>query len=227
MLEVFRKEIKYSISTVQFYRMKPMLQACLTLDPHCADGAGYQVRSLYFDSYSDGDLFDVLAGVQSKQKIRLRTYDAAADAFKLEYKCKTGTDSIKKSIAVSRSLAMQLAAGRYEKLAQIPGDTARELYARMKMEAYQPRVVVYYRRIAYIARLNDVRITFDYDIGASFDPAALFTDSLLFEPVGETGAGVLEVKYNQFLPGYLETALCGLNALPTANSKYAQSRLLL
>ncbi|MEG1755470.1 MAG: polyphosphate polymerase domain-containing protein [Clostridia bacterium] len=227
MLEVFRKEIKYSASFIDFYQAKPLLGAGLTLDPHCTNDDGYSVRSLYFDSACDDDLFDVLSGLLNKQKIRLRCYDPDDAVFKLEHKCKTGTDSIKQSIPIPRSKARELAQGRFHVLSALPGDTAKELYARMKMGVYQPRVVVNYQRIAYFSPLNDIRVTFDYDVRASFSPSALFDNYAAFEPVMEPCTGVLEVKYNNFLPSYLMTILGGFNALAVSNSKYVQARLLL
>lgn len=227
MLEVLRKEIKYSLSTVGFYKARPILEACLCLDPHCRGGDGYSIRSLYFDSAWDGDLDDVLSGLLSKQKIRLRCYTPEAETLKLEYKCKTGTDSRKLSLPVSRADAWRMINGRYAFLTELSDPVATELYGRLKAGAYQPRVVVAYKRIAFIAPQNDVRVTFDYDVEASFDPAALLDEAAAFEPVSPTASGILEVKYNYFLPAYIETALQGLNLSPTANSKYAQSRLIL
>ncbi|MDO5112123.1 MAG: polyphosphate polymerase domain-containing protein [Clostridia bacterium] len=227
MLEVLRKEVKYSLSTVSFYKARPLLEACMQLDPHCKGGQGYPIRSLYFDSAWDGDLTDVLSGLLSKQKVRLRCYSPETETLKLEYKCKTGTDSRKLSLPVSRADARRMIGGRYAFLTALQDPVATELYGRLKAGAYQPRVVVAYKRIAYIAPQNDVRVTFDYDVGASFDPAALLDTNAVFEPVSPTASGVLEVKYNHFLPAYIETALQGLNLSPTANSKYAQSRLLL
>ena len=226
MLEVFRKEVKYSVSTTDFYRIRPMLDAVMNMDAHGGTG-GYEVRSLYFDSAWDTDLTDVLSGLLSKQKVRLRAYGADAETYKLEYKCKTGGDSTKKSLTVSRRDARRMIALRYDFLKELQSPVATELYGRMRANAYQPRVVVVYRRIAYTAALNDVRVTFDYDVGASFDPLDLFDAGAVFEPVGAPGSGVLEVKYNRFLPGYLQAALCGLDGSPAANSKYAQARLVL
>jgi len=227
MIEVFRKEIKYSISTVSFYKVRPLFDACMQMDPYCTSGAGYQVRSLYFDSACDGDLFDVLDGLLSKQKVRLRCYSPESETMKLEYKCKTGTDSQKKSLTVSRQDAKRMMAGCYEFLRDIPDPVSTELYGRLKAGVYRPRVVVMYRRIAYNAAPNDVRITFDYDLQFGMDPYALIDPTNRLVPISEPASGILEVKYNGFLPGYLKTALEGVNLFPVANSKYAQARLFI
>lgn len=225
MIEVFRKELKYSISTVAFYRLRPMLDAVMRLDEY-SGANGYEVRSLYFDSIRDDDLTDVLAGLLNKQKVRLRCYDTGAETFKLEYKCKTGTDSRKLSLSVPRRDAKRMISGRYEFLADMDALLASELYGRLITGVYLPRVVVVYRRIAYTSKLNDVRVTFDHEVGASLDAQALMNDKVVLVPVSATGSGVLEVKYNSFLPEYIKCALGGVNLSPTANSKYAQSRLI-
>ena len=227
MLEVFRKEIKYSVSALSFLKARPVLEGVLSLDPHCVGGRGYLVRSLYFDSAWDSDLFDVLDGLLSKQKLRVRGYSGDAERYKLEYKCKTGTDSRKESLLISRRDVERLLAGSFDFLMEHPGSTARELYGRMRAGAYSPRVVVQYRRIAYVSALCDVRVTFDYELGVSRDPADFLVPSPFFEPVIPADTGVLEVKYNSFLPQYIKDALETMDASPVSSSKYAQSRLLL
>lgn len=225
MEDVLRKEKKYSISLTDFHRLKPMLEAVLLPDPHDPESRGYEIRSLYFDSAVDKDLWDVLSGLNNKQKIRLRCYDINAQSFKLEYKCKTGTDSHKYSIPINRQDAVQLISGRYDCLRKINEGPSKELYARMKSEVYMPRVTVVYNRIAYMCRLNDVRITYDFDVRASFNPRALIDPVACFEPVTQPGTGILEVKYNHFLPDFVQIALGNLEKLQVANSKYVNARL--
>ena len=227
MEEVLRNEKKYALSLTDYFRLRPMLEAVLLPDPHDPQRQGYEIRSLYFDSARDDDLWDVLSGLRCKQKIRLRCYDAHAEDFKLEYKCKTGTDSRKYSIPLGIREAEQLIAGRYDCLLERPEGLAKELYARMKSQVYLPRVTVVYQRIVHMHRLNDVRITYDFHVRACFDPRGLIDPQACFTPVTPPDTGILEVKYNHFLPGFVQTALGNLDSLPVANSKYANARLWL
>ena len=225
-IEAFRREMKYVVPISEFYRIRPMLEACLSPDPH-SKLEGYDVRSLYFDSYLDGDLFDVLDGLYNKQKIRLRVYPPKFDTAKLEFKCKSGVNGLKRSLTLTRREAEELTLGRYDLLSFQEEDLAKELYGRMKKDCYQPRVVVNYKRIAFWHALNEIRVTFDYQVAASLDPKALFWDGAPFEPVMRPGIGVLEIKYNGFLPTFVKTAVSKVNMLPMANSKYVGARLLL
>ena len=227
MEEVLRKEIKYSLGLTDYQRLRPLLEAALLPDPHDPRRLGYEIRSLYFDSFQDGDLWAVLSGLRSKQKLRLRCYDLHAEELKLEYRCKTGTDSRKYSLPISRREAQAMTEGRYECLMERPEPLSRELYGRMKSRVYLPRVTVVYRRIVHRCPLNDVRITYDFDVRASFDPGSLLRADAAFEPVTAPGTGILEVKYNGFLPDFVRTALGNLDRSQIANSKYANARLCL
>ncbi|MDO4477462.1 MAG: polyphosphate polymerase domain-containing protein [Lachnospiraceae bacterium] len=225
MIDVLRNEKKYAISLRDFYRLKPRLQTILQPDPFDPESRGYEVRSLYFDAADEGDLFDVLDGLKNKQKVRLRCYDPAAEKFKMEYKCKSGTDSHKFSLSVNREEAKALMAGRYDCLYDMNTELSKELYARMISRAYQPKVTVVYKRVVYQCPLNDVRITFDFDIKASFNRYALIDPVASYDLISAPASGILEVKYNDFLPGYVRTALGNLDSLQVANSKYANARL--
>ncbi len=222
--EPLRNEVKYLLSIADFARIEPLLAASLQRDRHTG-GNGYLVRSLYFDSLWDEDLFDVLDGLLSKQKVRLRCYPPDGRLFRLEYKCKTGRESQKRSLSVTPAQARALAGGDYGCLLQKGGGLAAELYARMKMGCYRPRVVVDYRRRAYVMRPNDTRVTFDFNIGASHAGASLFDPCASFEPLMPPDVGVLEVKYTGFLYDSIKCILTGVDALSQANSKYASARL--
>ena len=223
-LEVFRKEIKYIATVQDFCRMEPELSACLYRDPN-DKGDGYEIRSLYFDSYSDSDCRDVLDGLENKQKIRIRIYDPRAPFAKLEYKCKTGTDGRKQSVEILRREALQMMEENYECLLG-KGDVGKELYAKMVKEAYQPKVMVAYRRQAYLYPSNHIRVTFDTHVSASADRWTLYEKDPCLEPVLSWDVGVLEVKYDGFLYAFIKDMVDRVNTLPVANSKYVQSRLL-
>jgi hypothetical protein len=83
MLDKYRREIKYVISVTDFYRLRSYLESYLKPDEYSGE-TGYTVRSLYFDSYNDRDLFDVLDGLMEKRKIRLRIYSGDSSSAKLE-----------------------------------------------------------------------------------------------------------------------------------------------
>lgn len=224
--QVFRQEMKYVIPVPEFYKIRPLLAACLSLD---ANGGpdGYTVRTLYFDDTYETDVQDVLDGMLSKQKVRLRMYPPDTSKIKLEYKCKTGTAVKKHAIVLTKSEADALIAGDCDFLLQREETFAKEVFARIKLGAYLPRVVVSYRRLAYFQPMSDIRVTFDEQITAGFSPRAFFDADPTDWPILTPDYGVLEVKYSSYMPGYLQKILMQIDAISGANSKYTNARLLL
>ena len=225
MSKVFRKEVKFPISVLDFLLLRQKLEYFVQPDAHSGDD-GYRVRSLYFDSNDDQDLLDSLSGNMEKRKIRLRFYPPDKENIKLEYKCKSGSNGIKRSIKLSKEEAERIVAGDYRLLLDIQTPLALELYARLMLGGYQPKVIVEYNRLAYFYPVSNNRITFDSKVSASNVVHSFFEEDTGLIPVMDPDTGVLEVKYNQFLVGVLKEALQSVDSLAKANSKYAQSRLL-
>lgn len=224
-MDVYRKEIKYVISVQDFYHMRKHLECYIKPDKHSGD-TGYMVRSLYFDSYNDKDLFDVLYGLKDKRKIRLRIYSMSDSSVKLEYKCKSGSDSRKLSLSIPKEEALRMADGDYSFLLEKEDPLAVKLYSRLKTQGYRPAIIVDYNRLAYMYMPNDIRITFDSNIKASRITSGLFDQNVAWQPVMEPGVGVLEVKYNGFLFSHLKQTIEDIDSLPASSSKYANSRLV-
>lgn len=220
----FRKEYKYRISELDFLRIRNSLDACLSYDPHSGP-MGYTIRSLYFDSMDDRDLYDKLDGTFEHKKIRLRTYDPRGKKFNLEYKCRWDTDGVKRKLVLSRKQAKRLIRCEYEVLLEFDDDPlARELYDRMVRGRYMPKVIVQYHRIAWTYPASDIRVTWDKGIEASYFADSFFEERPLFIPILPDNLGVLEVKYNYFFPSGIKHALNLLDQLPVSNSKYALAR---
>ena len=70
---VFRKEIKYLISRGEAMILQQKLDSIMERDIHGENGR-YFIRSQYYDSIDDQDLWDNLDGMYEKRKIRLRIY---------------------------------------------------------------------------------------------------------------------------------------------------------
>lgn len=223
---VYRKEIKYPISLLDFALMRKRLECYVQPDKHSGE-YGYQVRSVYFDSNRDKDLFDTLDGNMDKRKIRIRIYPPNRDNINLEYKCKSGTDGVKRSIKISREDAKNMLSGNYTFLMGLQDPLAHELYARMTLEGYHPRVIVEYNRLAYTYPVSNTRVTFDSSVSASYVVDSFFDENSGMIPIMQPDMGVLEVKYDNFLVGILkEVVESSVNSMSQANSKYGQSRFL-
>jgi len=227
MRNVFRKEIKYVVHESQFYAIRSKLAALMRPDPHAKGSLGeYHVRSLYFDSAGDRDLKDNLDGVLEKRKIRIRIYDPNSPTALLEYKCKSGSDSRKMSIGITKEEAILMENRHFECLLNHQEELAIFLYNKITQNIYRPRTIVDYDRVPFLYPVGDTRITFDYNLKGSLSPRGLYDERLPMRAIMPSGFGVLEVKYNEFLVSPLQRIISELDQLPEASSKYTNARLI-
>ena len=223
MREVLRQEKKYLIQQAQGMALNHRLQQVLHQDDH--NGAqGYVVRSLYFDTLDDQDLFEKEFGMEIRRKVRLRVYDPRGSFALLELKQKQGDYQRKRSLRLSRQEAQRLIACDYTPLLTRPEPFAAECYALMQTRCYRPKTIVEYRRKAFVVRENNIRLTFDHQIDATASSFALFAPHLALTPVFPRSHGVLEVKFNGFLLSYVKELLGDLEKSQTSVSKYVLAR---
>lgn len=223
MNEVLRQEKKYLMTAADSRKLGARLRNVMAEDVH--NGAdGYRIRSLYFDTINDEDYQEKVDGVELRRKIRLRNYDPGADFAMLEMKQKEGSYQKKRSLRVSRKDAQRLIWGDYTPLLGYAEPFAAECYALMSRKCYRPKAVVEYRRQAYIAKENRIRITIDSNIIATEACFDIFSPKLLQYPVLDPYNAVLEVKYNGFLLSYIKDVVSQANRSEFSVSKYCLSR---
>lgn len=223
MNEVMRQEKKYAVNLADGVVLGGRLGAVMHADAH--NGAqGYTIRSLYFDTPDDQDFQDKIDGLELRRKIRLRTYSPQSDFAMLEMKQKEGPYQRKRSIRLNRADAERLCRGDYDPLLAYQNPFAAECYGLMHCRCYRPKAVVEYRRQAYVARENHIRITLDSRIMATESSAALFSPALSLYPVLDPWSLVLEVKYNGFLLSYIRDLLDRVERSELSVSKYCLAR---
>ena len=142
----------------------------------------------------------------------------------LEMKQKQGAMQKKRSVRLPREEAIRLTRGDYTPLLYRPEPFARECYALMNTFCYQPRAVVEYQRMAFIARENKIRITFDHHIIGTESNFDIFDPQLQQLPVLDPALAVLEVKFNGFLLSYIKDMLHQCDGSELSVSKYCLSR---
>ena len=96
----------------------------------------------------------------------------------------------------------------------------------MTCRCSRPKAVVEYRRQAYIARENHIRITLDSQIRATESCMDIFSSQLPLFWVMDPFAVVLEVKYNGFLLSYIKDLLDQVDRSELSVSKYCLARRL-
>lgn len=223
MSEVLRQEKKFLISLEQMYRYRHTVGQVMMEDPNNGE-EGYRIRSLYYDTLDDQDFEDKEDGVELRRKIRLRCYNPHNDFAVLEMKQKQGTLQKKRSLHIEREDAIALTEGDYGVLLKYEEPFAKECYCLMRSRCYIPRTVVEYRRKAFIAKENKIRVTFDHHLIGTESHFNIFDEHLLQNPIMNPYLAVLEVKYNGFLLSYLKDILQECDKSEISVSKYCMGR---
>ena len=84
-------------------------------------------------------------------------------------------------------------------------------------------MIIEYERTPYVYPIGNVRITFDRRL-KSARPVDLFDGFSPGMDVLKNGAGILEVKYDDVLPGAISDALHSFDLYPETFSKYSFAR---
>lgn len=221
----FRHELKYYINYRDYIMLRNTLKALLPLDRFAGEKGDYHIRSLYFDDIYESALAEKIMGSDSRHKYRIRIYNFLDDNIKFEKKIKSGQYIAKQSIRLGRAECDSLIAGDFGVLEGRKEPLASEIYLQMKNNILRPRVIVDYRREAYVSPVENVRITFDKDLKAGLWRTDIFNEAAPTMPVLESGTMVLEVKFDRHLPVPIKGVLNAVNAAErNAISKYVLCR---
>ena len=220
-----RHEEKY-ICTESYLRiLESRLMGFLSPDEN-QDEDGYEIRSLYFDTPSDRMLEEGLAGLEQRNKYRIRIYNGNSDIIKLEKKTSIRNLKKKKTAILEKNYVEKLLAKEcqdaFEKRAG--EDLVDEFVLLQKTELLSPKIIVSYNRKAFVSDMGNIRITLDRNIRATDRVEEFFAEDMVFYPVLPAGIHLLEVKYDGILPGYLVRLMNFENLERTAFSKYVLSR---
>ena len=222
----YRHELKYIISEGEHKLLSMRIKACLKQDYYASiNGGEYLIRSLYFDDPFDSALWEKTSGVGSRDKFRIRIYNLTDDAIKLERKHKEGQYIKKDSVSISRQDCDEIVRGNLECLKHNENPFAMQLYGIFKANHLQPKVLVDYVREPYVFPAEDVRITFDKNVRTALRCTDLFNPNVITYPVWDLrNCMILEVKFNESLPRYVQELLTLGSAERTAASKYVFCR---
>lgn len=223
MRKVLREEKKFLLNYLEFYKAKGFLENVMINDPHNKN-EGYMVRSLYFDTLDDLCFIEKIDGVNKRKKIRLRVYDPNDKIAYLEIKQKEAQYQEKRSLEVSKEDAIKIIHCQYDVLLNYKDPFALECYSILKEGGYIPKTVVEYNRLAYIAKENNIRITFDGNIRSNEANFDIFDPKLPLYPVFEKNTLILEVKFNGFLLEYIKSFLNNIEKSELSVSKYCLAR---
>ncbi len=228
-----RVEDKYIVYADQIAYLKTRLKDIMEIDSHSRNGS-YLIRSVYFDDMYDTALSENLAGVDERIKVRIRSYNNDGSFIRLEEKSKHNGYTRKNAVRVSGDVVRGLLSKPSMQEAPVAslflkGEKkilCKRLYANMNLRLMHPVTIVEYERYAFTEKAGNVRITFDENIGASSEVGRFFEKDIHAIPTMETGAHVMEVKYDELLPDYIKQIIDTGSLQRCAFSKYTYARMI-
>ena len=222
---MYRVEDKYTCDEKQLAVLQARLKTVLRPDYNQSGDEGYQITSVYFDDLYDTHLQDTEDGSRLREKYRIRIYNDSFETIKLEIKYKRDSRVFKRAETISAEQMKRLLAGQCIPDKSPSADSTITLFnLAIANRGLRPRVIVEYDRAAYVFDAGNVRITLDRNLRASTDfDGFIHKNQACYRPVPEFDR-VLEVKYDEFLPGFIARLLETGNMNQTSFSKYRLCR---
>lgn len=215
----FRHEYKFLISREAAQLLKLRLPHFMRRDAHAGAKGQYTIRSLYFDDPDFGAFYEKVSGVDNRTKYRIRIYDYSDTLFRLEKKEKKGHLTRKTGQTISLSDVTALEKGCA--CPDHPEGLAGELGQLCRGKGARPVVLVDYDRTPFVCASGNTRITLDENLRTVPYSRDIFAAYHAMIPVLEPDQVILEVKFDDFLPGYLSDCLGDIPKAPMAISKFA------
>lgn len=215
----YRHENKFIISRVQKEVIQSLLSGVMQKDVHLVNES-YNIRSLYFDDYNHSCFYENENGVDPREKFRIRMYDGNSDFLRLELKRKEKSLTKKTQCKITREQVVQIIEGKplkdFEQLPPLMKKFELQRMCRM----LKPDVIVEYDRIPYVYDIGNVRITFDMNVSTTTMCDCFLDKNIVKRPILMENMLVLEVKYDELLPDYIEKLLQTEAGQRTTFSKY-------
>lgn len=216
----YRHEYKYICNAMDNAVLKTRVRGLMKADSHAGEGGAYKIRSLYFDDTEDTCYYENESGVGERDKYRIRIYNGSSDRITLEKKSKNRGMTIKISGEISEECCRKLMTGERILPANHMPDTLRQILMEMQFKNMRPKVIVEYIRYPFIEKNGNVRITFDEAVSSSNEIGRFLEQEISLRPVMEPGQGILEVKWDEFLPDYIKNTMQLDTLMWSSFSKY-------
>ena len=221
---MYRVEDKFSCSEMEMFLLKTRLQSVLYTDTNQKDKDGYQITSVYFDDYWGSCLQEAIDGVKERCKYRIRIYDDKFDVIKLEVKYKKESRIYKRSQRISQEEMETFLRGECVEREEEKDDCIGLMNLAIKSKKLEPVVIVEYDRTAFVYETGNVRITLDSNLRYSTNIDDFVTGKKESYRVVPEQNRVIEVKYDEILPGVIARIIENGNMIQTSFSKYCICR---
>ena len=220
--DVYRHEYKYPLNKLQMAMEEEKLSVIALKDKNVGVKGYYNIRSLYFDDFYNSCYMDNEAGVDQREKYRIRIYNHSTQNIKLELKKKIRGKTQKLSCNISEKQCRFLMEGVIPEEIYPEQKILHKLAYQMSTRFMRPVIIVDYDRIPYVYRLRDanVRVTFDLNLMSSENISDFLEERVDGRGIFKVNELLMEVKYDEFLPDeiYSLLQLDGLQA--STFSKY-------
>ncbi len=188
----------------------------------------YFVTSLYYDSYDLSDYQDKAGGFLKRKKFRVRIYEPHLDKSSfvwVEIKNRFGSQNLKTRIKLSRLEFDQFLKNGARTLLLKKWDNGElakknEILWNFIKSSVKPKVLVRYKRKAFVDDLENIRITFDSDLETCKKLDFNYTAWMV--PVSPRKL-VVEVKYDYIMPYWFRALVEKYDLKADTYSKYEKS----
>ncbi len=234
-MKLQRLEYKYLVPFSKINELRSALNPFVSIDEYAEreENKEYTVHSIYLDTMKLDDYHEKLAGIKIRKKLRIRGYnniDENCTVF-LEIKRKY-ENHISKNRAplLYANLEDILKTADYEKyllkkknFLDSKNDACKFFYL-SKMKNCSPVVLINYEREAFFSKHDStLRLTFDKNLRSSSFPkfTTLFDDTAM--KYSMSGNFILEIKFFNGFPSWLQKILSRFELRRQALSKYTIS----
>jgi len=212
----FRNELKFFMNTHTSAVLKHRISAVMRPDSH--SGGLYLVNNLYLDDQYDTCYNEKNLNSYSRDKYRVRFYNSDLSFIRFENKHKEGELSYKNSVVMTEDEYHCISRGDMDFVLRSVHPLWQKLASLHRLRRMRPAVSFSYTREAYVYQPGNVRVTFDSNIRSD----EMVPEPYFGAPPGS--GGMMEVKFDRYLPSVLKEMLDGLPLIQTAMSKYCYSR---
>lgn len=209
-------------------RIAPYTQPDPFLVDEGAHRKQYPVTSLYFDSVDLHSLYEKEAGLLSRRKVRLRTYEKefseqgyAFLEIKRRHDFVVSKDRLSLSVGhLKADLPMANLLDHVLQRVEADEDVTSEVHLLQSWYNLQPTSLVSYIRTPFVGMQDRrFRITIDSDMETVWKPTQLIGHQL--RTACHAGWSVVEVKCNHAIPSWFHDIIQEFELNRTAHSKYA------
>lgn len=226
--KIYRHEMKFLCGEKKLYIIENRIRHICKPDSHGGETGSYRIKSLYYDTFDDRCYQEIQAGTDFRKKYRIRVYNDDTDVIKLECKYSLRDRKAKETCRITRRQCMDLIEKSPCMGLDFTGDEESLLHrflTERRTELLIPKVIVEYRRTPYVFPGGNVRITFDRAIRSSCRTGSFLEKNIPYRSILPENVHVLEVKYDERLPGAVRELLAtGQQLRRISFSKYGLCR---